>query len=147
MNAPLRAAVSPSAETRPGRHVIVVGGGVAGALFAVELMQQASEPVAITILEPRERLGVGVACSTTEPHHVTNVPASRMSADPDDQKSFTRWLERNGDRTLGDERDAYPRRELYGRMGPRLSVMARNGSQIDQASRLPCSKAAAPSGA
>ena len=102
-------------STDTGHQVVVIGGGLAGVLFAIHLMRQAREPVTITIVEPREHLGAGVAYSTTEPHHVTNVPASTMSADPDDPPALLRWLETHGDAPTGEERDAYPRRELYGR--------------------------------
>ena len=101
-------------DTVPCRSVVVVGGGLAGALFVVHLSRLARGPLAITILEPRTRLGAGVAYSGAEPSHVTNVPAAGMSVDPDDPGAFARWIGRHGDRPKGDERDVYPRRWLFG---------------------------------
>ncbi len=101
-------------DTVPCRSVVVVGGGLAGVLFIFHLSRLAKGPLAITILEPRTRLGAGVAYSGAEPSHVTNVPAASMSVDPDDPGAFARWIERHGDRRKGDERDVYPRRWLFG---------------------------------
>ncbi len=101
-------------DHRPSRSVVVVGGGLAGALFVVHLSRLARLPLAITILEPRTRLGAGVAYSGDEPSHITNVPAASMSVDPDDPGAFARWVGRHGDRPQGDERDVYPRRWLFG---------------------------------
>ena len=98
----------------PSRSIVIVGGGVAGVLFAIQLLRGAEGPLTVTILEPRPRLGAGVAYSGNEPFHVTNVPAASMSLDPDDPGAFVRWLDRHGDRSEGGERDAYPRRWLFG---------------------------------
>ena len=101
-------------HTNPLRSVVVVGGGLAGVLFVLHLSRLARGPLAITMLEPRTRLGAGVAYSGAEPSHVTNVPAASMSVDPDDPAAFARWIVRHGDGYKGDERDAYPRRWLFG---------------------------------
>lgn len=98
----------------PSRSVVVVGGGLAGVLVVIQLLQRATYPLTVTILEPRDRLGAGVAYSGAEPCHVTNVPAANMSVDPDDPGAFARWLDTHGDRPTGDERDSYPRRWLFG---------------------------------
>ena len=101
-------------DTNPSRSVVVVGGGLAGVLFVVHLLRLARVPLEITILEPRMRLGAGVAYSGAEASHVTNVPAASMSVDPDDPAAFARWIGHHGDRPTGDERDVYPRRWLFG---------------------------------
>lgn len=101
-------------DRKLSRSVVVVGGGLAGVLVILQLLQRAKSPVVVTILEPRERLGAGVAYSGAEPCHVTNVPAASMSVDPDDPSAFARWLDTHGDRATGDERDIYPRRWLFG---------------------------------
>ena len=101
-------------HTNPSRSIVVVGGGLAGVLFVVHLLRRTRVPLDITILEPRIRLGAGVAYSGAEPSHVTNVPAASMSVDPDDPAAFARWIGRHGDGFKGDERDAYPRRWLFG---------------------------------
>lgn len=98
----------------PSRSIVVIGGGLAGVLFVTHLLRTSTGPLAVTILEPRARLGAGVAYSGPEPCHVTNVPAVSMSIDPQDPGAFARWLGHHGDAARGDERDAYPRRWLFG---------------------------------
>ncbi len=98
----------------PSRSVVVVGGGLAGVLAVIHLLRRATGPLKVMILEPRTRLGAGVAYSGAEPCHVTNVPAASMSVDPDDPSAFARWLGGHGDEPRGDERDVYPRRWLFG---------------------------------
>jgi uncharacterized NAD(P)/FAD-binding protein YdhS len=69
----------------------ICGGGPAAILLLQSLKQRARRPIEITILEPRSRLGVGVAYSTDCPTHLLNTRACNMSVtdDPDD---FVRWL-------------------------------------------------------
>jgi uncharacterized NAD(P)/FAD-binding protein YdhS len=73
-------------------RVAVVGGGAAGVLAAVHLRR--SKPEAqITLIDASGRPGTGAAYGTTDPTHLLNVPAQRMSAWPDDPDHFCRWLE------------------------------------------------------
>jgi uncharacterized NAD(P)/FAD-binding protein YdhS len=71
--------------------LVICGGGAAAILVLQSLKQRAQRPVEITVLEPRSRLGVGVAYSTECPTHLLNTRACNMSItdDPDD---FVRWL-------------------------------------------------------
>ena len=59
-------------------HIIITGGGFSGTALASHLARQSSSPLLITVVEPREQLGGGVAYSTQETAHRINVPASRM---------------------------------------------------------------------
>ena len=43
------------------RRIVVIGGGYSGAAFAVQLVRKSSVAVAITIVEPREEVGRGLA--------------------------------------------------------------------------------------
>lgn len=63
-----------------GFDVVVVGGGAAGVLVALRLATGGGPPPRVAIVEPGARLGEGVAYSTTQPVHLLNVPAARMSA-------------------------------------------------------------------
>jgi uncharacterized NAD(P)/FAD-binding protein YdhS len=95
------------------KHITIGGGGFAGAIFAHHLLRESTRPLAITIVEPRPRLGEGVAYSASEPHQTTNVPAGRMSVHVDDPCGFKRWLEARGAWPEDDE-DFYPNRFLFG---------------------------------
>ncbi|WP_020177986.1 FAD/NAD(P)-binding protein [Methylopila sp. M107] len=104
----------------PRPTVVVIGGGFAGAGLAFQLARRAPGDYRIVVFEPREKLGCGVAYSTTDPAHRINVPASRMSFVPSDPCHFDRWLKADGelrrdpDAKLPDGR-AFPRRAVFGR--------------------------------
>jgi uncharacterized NAD(P)/FAD-binding protein YdhS len=59
------------------RTVAVVGGGLSGGLFALKL-SQARPDFRVVIIERGRRLGRGVAYGACAPHHLLNVPVSRM---------------------------------------------------------------------
>lgn len=73
------------------RRVGIVGGGASGALVAARLLRDAALAIEVVVFEPRERLGEGVAYSTTDPLHLLNVPACGMSALPEDPDHFVGW--------------------------------------------------------
>lgn len=77
--------------------VAVLGAGAAGCLTAAQLARTASSRdrrIEILLVDPAPP-GQGVAYSTTDPRHRLNVPASRMSAWPDDPEHFLGWLRRH----------------------------------------------------
>lgn len=110
---------------RPSRQspvVAIIGGGFSGAAIAYHLDQALgrSGSVDVVVIEPRERLGAGLAYSTTDPACRVNVPASRMSLDPETALQFEAWLASSG--ALADDPEAslpdgrkFPRREIFGR--------------------------------
>jgi len=73
------------------RSIGIVGGGAAGVLVAIHLARTATETLDITVYEPRELLGDGVAYSTRDDGHLLNVPAGGMSAFPDEPDHFRAW--------------------------------------------------------
>lgn len=73
------------------KRVLIVGGGASGILVAINMARLASSEVEVVIAEPRMFLGQGIAYSTTDPGHVLNVPASRMSAFVDRPSHFEEW--------------------------------------------------------
>jgi uncharacterized NAD(P)/FAD-binding protein YdhS len=93
----------------PSRHIVIAGGGASGLLLATLLERTGA---AVTIVEPRERLGAGVAYSTACPVHLLNAPAANMSAVPDDASHFVRWLAAIG---VGAAPSDFVPRALYGR--------------------------------
>lgn len=93
---------------------VIVGGGAAGVLAAIHLLEDSALRVAI--VEPRGSLAHGVAYSTAHPEHLLNVVAARMSAldaRPDDFVAFL--LAQPG----ADDRPAaatcFAERRVYGR--------------------------------
>ncbi len=75
--------------------VVVVGAGASGTLVALHLVRAARlrrVALDIDLLDPAERRGRGVAFATPDRRHLLNVPATGMSALPDDRVHFLRWL-------------------------------------------------------
>ncbi len=64
-------------------------------LLAAHLLRAPTAPVVVTLVERREELGAGVAYSTNDRDHLLNVRAANMSAFPDDEEHFVRWLRQN----------------------------------------------------
>lgn len=108
-------ATSPSVPT-----VAIIGGGFTGAAVAYHLAKRAASPLQILIFDPRPDIGSGLAYSTVDPSHRINVPAGRMTLEPEDERHFVRWLEADGEirgdcsATLTDGR-CFPARRLFGR--------------------------------
>lgn len=76
--------------------------------------------VRVTLLEPREVPGAGVAYSTTEPSHRINVPAARMQLAGEEEGAFDRWY--RSQPAFADDPHAlladgavYPQRGQFGR--------------------------------
>lgn len=71
--------------------VAIVGGGLAGALVALQLLRRARAGIRVTLIERGARLGRGLAYGTESPVHLLNVPAGRMSSFPDQPEHFLKW--------------------------------------------------------
>ncbi|WP_271221264.1 FAD/NAD(P)-binding protein [Streptosporangium carneum] len=95
--------------------VAVVGGGASGALTAVHLLRRArtcGTALEVALIDQHGRHATGQAYSTTDPHHLLNARADRMSALEDDPGHLLRWARENGLEATGS--DFLPR-EAYGR--------------------------------
>jgi uncharacterized NAD(P)/FAD-binding protein YdhS len=77
-------------------RIAIVGGGFAGVSAAVQLVRRSRMPLAITLIEARERIGPGLAYATHDPDHRLNGPTWVHSVDPLDGGHFTRWCEAHG---------------------------------------------------
>src|SRR5712671_3832555 len=86
--------------------VAIVGGGASGTLVAVQLLRQARGPWRIALVERSGAVARGLAYGPAESCHLLNVPASGMSAFPDDPGHFVRWS--------GAAPDAFVPRSVYG---------------------------------
>ncbi|MEQ1769911.1 MAG: FAD/NAD(P)-binding protein [Devosia sp.] len=93
--------------------IIIVGGGASGVLLATHLLGHRDRAVNITLIEKRPGVGRGVAYSAVRVDHVLNVPASGMSAFPDDPGHFQRWLHRDSPERP-DEPFFFAPRRMYG---------------------------------
>lgn len=73
-------------------HIAIVGGGFCGAMTLINLVQQMSAPLTITLIEKSSTLAKGTAYGTTEPCHLLNVPACKMGALHEKPDHFYQWL-------------------------------------------------------
>ncbi|MGD0144946.1 MAG: FAD/NAD(P)-binding protein [Rhizomicrobium sp.] len=118
------------------KSVVVVGGGFTGALFGLKL-HRAHPGWRIVIVEPKRKLGRGVAYGACGPQHLLNVPVSRMEIGL--TPGFAQWLEsRRSDMAEAlvesglDLPSAYAPRRLFGdymeeRIGEALAAKTRTG--------------------
>ncbi|EOF4703236.1 FAD/NAD(P)-binding protein [Klebsiella oxytoca] len=105
-------------QTEP--HVVIVGGGFSGAAVAIHLLRLAPVGVRVTLLEPREIPGAGVAYSTTELSHRINVPAARMQLAGEEDGAFDSWYRHqpafaDDPQALLADGAVYPQRGQFGR--------------------------------
>jgi uncharacterized NAD(P)/FAD-binding protein YdhS len=88
----------PSDDIRSARtpryDVVIIGGGYAGTVTAIHMLRRMQAPLRMAIIEPRARLGRGVAYDTPLACHLLNTRAKRMSLRPDDEQHYTRWAQR-----------------------------------------------------
>jgi uncharacterized NAD(P)/FAD-binding protein YdhS len=87
-------------------RVLVVGGGASGTLVAINLARNAKGKLTVTIAEPNELIGRGVAYGTLDLTHLLNVPAGRMSALVEEPEHFCNWA--------GLEHSEFAPRKIYG---------------------------------
>ncbi|MFD0663701.1 FAD/NAD(P)-binding protein [Thermocatellispora tengchongensis] len=95
--------------------VALVGGGASGTLSAVHLLSYAHArgvPLSVTMIDRYGRHGMGQAYSTTDPHHLLNACAEKMSAIDGDPGHLLRWAAGQG---LGADGSAFLPRAAYGR--------------------------------
>lgn len=78
------------------KTIVIIGGGFSGMMTAIHLLRDATQPLRVILVEPRDSLGTGIAYSTTHPEHLLNVAVKNMSAFPADPPHFYRWLRRSG---------------------------------------------------
>lgn len=112
--------------------VAIIGGGFTGATTAWNLARGGHD-IRVLVFEPRDRLGAGVAYDTDEPVHRINVPAARMSIDPEQPADFAEWLAETGYAATDPEASTpdgnlFPRRKAFGDyVGARLAPFVTAG--------------------
>ena len=118
------------------KSVVIVGGGFSGALFGLKL-HHARPDWRIVVVEPKKKLGRGIAYGACGPQHLLNVPVARLEVGL--VPGFAQWLEprRSGiaealvESGLDLSAGFVPRR-LFGdymeeRVNQALSLKSRNG--------------------
>ncbi|MBJ3816109.1 FAD-dependent oxidoreductase [Shimwellia pseudoproteus] len=101
------------------QHIAIVGGGFTGAAVAIHLAQFHNPQWRITLLEPRDNPGAGVAYSTRHPVHRINVPAARMQLAGRPDGDFDRWYRQQSafardPAALRPDGAVYPQRGQFG---------------------------------
>jgi uncharacterized NAD(P)/FAD-binding protein YdhS len=94
-----------------GREIAVLGGGFCGAAMVWHLLRAGGPELRVHWVHGAGVPGLGVAFGTTDGAHTLNVPANKMSIDPDDPDDFVRYAVAHGAST--DPYAMHPRR-LYG---------------------------------
>src|SRR5262245_2968365 len=87
----------PMQDDRPTPRVAVIGAGASGGLTALHLARSArrrGNALDVVLLDPVLHRARGTAFGTTDPHHLLNIPASGMSALPEDPGHFVTWRAR-----------------------------------------------------
>jgi uncharacterized NAD(P)/FAD-binding protein YdhS len=101
------------------RVIGIVGGGLSGALVAIQLLRKATAPLRVVLIEPRAEVGRGIAYSTSSPSHLLNVRAGNMSIFPDEPQDFLNYL-RSAETRDYSGRDFVPRERFGAYVGERL---------------------------
>jgi uncharacterized NAD(P)/FAD-binding protein YdhS len=88
------------------REVVIVGGGVSGVAVAVHLLRRGDADLRVHVVEKSPWLGRGIAYRVEDPVFRLNVPAGKMSLDPEQPDDFAAWA--------GAERAAFLSRTTFG---------------------------------
>jgi uncharacterized NAD(P)/FAD-binding protein YdhS len=79
------------------RRIVIIGGGFAGAAAAIKIIAGSSGRLELAMVEPRERLGRGIAYATENRDHLVNGLAGAFGLHPEDPGHLVRWLEERAD--------------------------------------------------
>ncbi len=72
--------------------IVILGGGAAGVLTTIRLLEAATDGRQLLLVEPASRLGEGIAYATTREEHLLNVPAGKMSGFAERPDDFVDYL-------------------------------------------------------
>ncbi|MFT8644790.1 MAG: FAD/NAD(P)-binding protein, partial [Gluconacetobacter sp.] len=123
-------------------RIAIIGGGFSGAAIAWHLTNGDALLPPVTVFEPREALGQGVAYGARDPRHRINVPAARMSLTTAALDDFDRWLRADGALEADPEAvlpngAAYPARSVFGRyVAARLAPRLASGQVVHRRARV-----------
>ncbi|MFY9209805.1 MAG: FAD/NAD(P)-binding protein [Aestuariivita sp.] len=77
-------------------QIVIIGGGFTGTAAAIRLCDSAPVKMQITIIEPRDTLGGGLAYGGDDPDHRVNGTHELLVLFPDDIGHFARWYTSSG---------------------------------------------------
>ena len=95
----------------PSRTIVIIGAGFCGTLLAIRLLRQPWQGSRHIVLLDPAMAGRGIAYARRDYPYLLNVPASRMSADPDEPHSFLRFLHQTDAKVKAED---FALRERYG---------------------------------
>ncbi len=76
------ATAARSAASYSSKHLAIIGAGFSGTALAIQLLRQSQDaPLRITLIDPREEIGAGVAYAARDYPYPLNVAAGQMSLD------------------------------------------------------------------
>lgn len=109
-----------SQTPRSGSRVAIIGGGYTGAIIAKLLVERGIRDIEeVTVFEPREQLGCGLAYDVKNIDVRLNVAAHRMRAIPGAPTAFLDWLQTSGTLTVDPQavtpEGIFARRRDFGR--------------------------------
>ena len=120
------------------QKIAILGGGLAGASVAMQLIKQAAKPLTLEIFDQSGQFGRGLAYQPRQVAHLLNVAAGKMSLDPALPDDFLHWLQQQA-QFANDERallaQAYLPRAVFGdyvaqRWQEALALAAQKGLQV-----------------
>lgn len=105
---------------RAASRVAIIGGGYTGAIIAKLLVERGLHALEeVSVFEPRDRLGCGLAYDVQDADVRLNVAAHRMRAIPGTPTAFLDWLQRSGTLTVDPQavtpEGIFARRRDFGR--------------------------------
>jgi uncharacterized NAD(P)/FAD-binding protein YdhS len=107
------------------RTYAIVGAGFSGMAVAVQLLKRLQGPARVVLINRSLSFGRGLAYGTNSPSHLLNVPAGRMSIDPDEETGFVDYLRSRG---LAYKASDFVPRSLYGDYLERCLLKAQAGA-------------------
>jgi len=126
-DAPMHASTPDRDDHDARQTVAVVGGGCAGVLAAIWLLRGEAS-IEVYLIDPSGQFGSGVAYATSDPFHLLNVPAGRLSTDPDQPDAFTAWARRTHPDLDVQSTDFLPRGTYGGYLADSLHAAERAGA-------------------
>ncbi|HEY1576601.1 MAG TPA: FAD/NAD(P)-binding protein [Terracidiphilus sp.] len=110
----------------PITTIAIIGGGVSGTLTAFHLVRQGTS-ARVILIDHRPDFGLGLAYSTPSLRHLLNVPAGKISAQPDQPDHFLIWLRDNHDPAATEK--TFAPRAVFGRY---IQSLLASASPIEQ---------------